>query len=66
MATVLRERAAWLFAEADNIERTPRATRHAVKRLVLVERFANSHKVISAACSEETGVVARTGRYRAG
>lgn len=26
--TVLRERAVWLFAEADNIERTFRATRH--------------------------------------
>lgn len=26
--TVLRERAVWLFAEADNIELTPRETRH--------------------------------------
>jgi hypothetical protein len=31
----------------------------------LVERFVNSHKVISVSCSSETGAVARTHRYGA-
>jgi hypothetical protein len=31
----------------------------------LVERFVNSHKVISVSCSSETGAVARTRRYGA-
>jgi hypothetical protein len=32
---------------------------------ILVERFVNSHKVISVSCSSETGAVARTHRYGA-
>jgi transposase len=32
----------------------------------LVQRFVNSHKVISDSCSSETGAVARTRRYGAG
>jgi hypothetical protein len=50
----------------DSLRHTGRSARPASSpESWLVERFVNSHKVISVSCSSETGAVARTHRYGA-